>query len=1292
MTQSLPISDTRAIPPALASALQRLIRRSRGIIALRGICAVLAAALLSLLVVMGLDRLIVTYAQWPRWLMTAGFWVATALTGFWFLLRPLAKSFTLAGMAQVIERRHPELQERLSSAVELLTSREDDAFRGSSALIAALASQATDDVRNVQPRSEISLQPAKPFLLAAGSCLLVLAALLWSWPQRTWRGLARGLAPWANISKFADNTILVRPGDTAIPQDEPLRVTATFEDAEVRQARLRLLATDAGEQVFPMSLVGRDEKGRPRFAYTCPPAKRGFRYRVHAAGGDPTRFYHARILPVPSLANLSLRIDLPDYAASDPVVLHPAEGPIRALARSRVTLDVHASCDLDQARIVLEDTQQVLEPIGREPPDTDAHKVTFALNLEEGTKGTWRLDMVSRQGVPGSAGPYELRAVPDQPPTAIILQPKRRDLRLAPDASLPMLLKGQDAIGIAQARILLEADGKELEPIELPLHAEDARTDTPTLLLLRQWRLELAALPLEGVEVVSLRLEIIDTLPETFSGPQRAVSERIRIRLDRDAPPLAQQVILAEELLFRQALEEVLKQLQTARKDSRQLKKDLGRIHSAVASGRTQEPQAKLPDSAVTRIDRAREYLSQAEKVARKASQEAREGTFAPLAEQLDQIRLEYILAAARDAGQIKLSDASGDWSELADRADYRIYQAIKDIEDMLDRLSSASEKARKARKLEDLAKTQEDLAREAGELSPPQDGQDDPEAMEDWKNRQGDVAKDLADMVNQDPQARHLAQKQSAQQARDLVKEAKDLAREQDEEAQASRQRGEIDEIRKKTQHDPKDKQEPGDKSPLEEKLSRAKEAHRKSRLAQLARQQRRIAEEAADLAKKIQKQQPQEDSLPVDAAASAHKTKRKLEQGKTQEATGDAAQAQKKLDQLARRLGNREDNEDAGAGEAGKDGSETPKTPEQETSDRPKSPEDPDAADRPQPQSQEDSQGQKEPSQDDSDQQVRVRAQEVVDQGQGVRTPEEAADRKALGDEARRLNRKQQALRRQLEDLVSGKDAQLARKRQEELNRKTRDLQEAVASVAEEIEDLQVDKKAEANLKQARKAVAAARKKQQEAQEKIQAGRGDEAASSQSEAAKKIDQAGEALEQAGRRLANLASRNAPAESEVVEDTMPGEMVSALEDAAEASATARQEPAASAASKLSELARAAARAAEQAGAQAKGPASWQEASQAQASEQAADARGQTAQSQMGTGPGEASALVTLRLEQLGLSSDDWARLPGRLRNDVIQAAGHRVPAEYRQIVERYFQARAQRRASAGPGEAARER
>lgn len=59
----------------------------------------------------------------------------------------------------------------------------------------------------------------------------------------------------------------------------------------------------------------------------------------------------------------------------------------------------------------------------------------------------------------------------------------------------------------------------------------------------------------------------------------------------------------------------------------------------------------------------------------------------------------------------------------------------------------------------------------------------------------------------------------------------------------------------------------------------------------------------------------------------------------------------------------------------------------------------------------------------------------------------------------------------------------------------------------------------------------------------------------------------------------------------------------------------------------------------------------------------------------LGAGQGNVAA----RLAEMGISGDDWLRLPSALRTEILDAADERAPQEYRELVRRYFQTMARR-------------
>ncbi|KKK77172.1 hypothetical protein LCGC14_2856290 [marine sediment metagenome] len=212
-------NDERLLTP-IRRTLAKLIWRTRLTISLRGIAAVLAAALIGILVAMGIAARWPIEEAWQDYALTGLWVVAAGATAYLMLVRPLARAFTLSGIARVIEQRHPELKERISSAFELLTSEDSPEVRGSEALIRALATEAVQDAGRVQPKREVTFRKARPPLILLAAAILVIASLVAISPHRAGRLLAKTVVPALNLPNFYAKDLHVTPGAKVLAEGE----------------------------------------------------------------------------------------------------------------------------------------------------------------------------------------------------------------------------------------------------------------------------------------------------------------------------------------------------------------------------------------------------------------------------------------------------------------------------------------------------------------------------------------------------------------------------------------------------------------------------------------------------------------------------------------------------------------------------------------------------------------------------------------------------------------------------------------------------------------------------------------------------------------------------------------------------------------------------------------------------------------------------------------------------------------------------------------------------------------
>ncbi|MBE3070825.1 MAG: hypothetical protein IMZ66_11380, partial [Planctomycetes bacterium] len=740
------------VPQPIARALRRLIHRVRGVILLRGVSAIIATAVGAVLLIMAIDAGVMIFSQGARWALTLSALAATVAVAVWLLIMPLARTITLTGIARTIETRHPELQERLSSAVELLTSTDIPEIRGSEALIGALAAEATRDAGRVRPRAEFPLRRARPFLLAATGVVLIFASLLVLYPTIVSRLLARAVAPFINLPNISADMLRVSPGDAILAEGQRLEVQVDVAKRGVARATLRKVLPDDSERAEPMTALPPSEAGDPRFTLTFPPASESFRYRVHA-GDALSRFFSVTVVPPPVVKRFDARFDYPAYTRRKPETQTDIAGDLRAVAGTAVTVMAVMNKPVKTAELRMNGVPARQSEVTITTSPEGETVCQFQIQLKPRLRGRWALAMTDAYGFTNTSTEYLVEALVDKAPTARIITPEVKKLRLKPSDQLPVAYAMTDDFGVGAAEFVVETDAGKHTRVAIPLPEQDPDASRTTA---GQTPLALAKLPLEGAKQFTFRLRATDNLPGDLRGPQEGFSDVVVVELDISAESYAMQVVAAEEEAIRKGLEKVLKELVETKKDSVPLKDNVAKA---------QELSKDLAD----RVDRMRGHLGVAKATVSQVIPLATDGTFAGLAPRLDTLASE-VDSANDTTGQVKLAEAPAARGTAAAQADQHTDKAIELVKELLKQLKEMAEAVQLAQELQDLAQREADLAAQTAT----------PEQPADWQKDQAELAKDVGELVAETPAAQKAQLAKDQQAAKDLANEARQLQQEQ--------------------------------------------------------------------------------------------------------------------------------------------------------------------------------------------------------------------------------------------------------------------------------------------------------------------------------------------------------------------------------------------------------------------------------------------------------------------------------------------------------------------------------
>ena len=267
------------LPPEIAAKLEESVRRVRHILLVRGVSITVAVLVAALLGVMAIDAMVMIFSSAVRWGLWFAAMGATGWTAWTALVKPLRRKFTAAQIAALIERNHPELEERLSTVVELMQSGDDTASRR---LMESITMDAVRDVGTVTPKKEFTSRTVKPRLIAAGAALGVLAGLFIAFPKATARLVARAIIPSAEVDNIYASSLKVTPGDKILLAGSPFSVSLAVEEGFPDKAYVRTrTAGKGGESVERMTRTSAIEEKNAFYTFDYPSVDRSFTYRVN---------------------------------------------------------------------------------------------------------------------------------------------------------------------------------------------------------------------------------------------------------------------------------------------------------------------------------------------------------------------------------------------------------------------------------------------------------------------------------------------------------------------------------------------------------------------------------------------------------------------------------------------------------------------------------------------------------------------------------------------------------------------------------------------------------------------------------------------------------------------------------------------------------------------------------------------------------------------------------------------------------------------------------------------------
>ncbi|MEK7954429.1 hypothetical protein WKV53_28185, partial [Luteolibacter sp. Y139] len=725
-------------------AVRSSIRRAQWT---RGGLVIATVMLGGLLVMMALDHFLAPLPQAARWAMF-GVWVLGTLAAAAIGLRPLLRKIGLVQVARWIEGRHPEIEERMSTVLEL-----GGGHGGvSESLLEELAKAAGDDVGKVDARAELkAVGAAKKWARPAIAFAALLLLLFVVWPKEAVRLAVRAVAPFSTLGNAGALKFSVKPGNVELLEGDALEIAIKYDgpakDLEV------VMTTPAGNEIVQPMLPAGDA-----WSYRLDPVREGFHYKARAGRGESDG-YDVTVWPSPTLPEPRVKLSFPEYTG-----LLPKEEPlgrgIEAVRGTKVDLSGALNTAVEAAWLEI-DGKRIAD--GTVEKSASGGRVELAWNLNKEGSGEAVLKLKHRLGREVEALRFPVRVLEDLSPAVRWLSPVATELRVRPDEVLGLRYEVTEDFGVAALQLEVKTNDQEPRRLERSLPeklggpAKPARyrgeSEMAVGELLEAW---------PGANELRLRVRAVDARPAELEGPGVGNSEWLLIKIDQNAESLARQELRAEHDGARETIETAMREAREARE-----RMDWHR-------GEMQKDE--LSKDAVKHFEEARDRLAKAQEDLQKLAEQMQESVHATKADEVRKAS-EQLAQARQELESAPLQDGQQRREEKLDNAREQAEAAVKNLEKAREAMDRDRRKVEELARFQELAQQQRELARQAEKQAT---AQQQAPMDQQWQDRQRGVEEQLRQQLREQPQARAEVLEAQAEEAKKLAEEAKALSESQ--------------------------------------------------------------------------------------------------------------------------------------------------------------------------------------------------------------------------------------------------------------------------------------------------------------------------------------------------------------------------------------------------------------------------------------------------------------------------------------------------------------------------------
>ena len=433
-------------------------------------CAIVLVGLIAILAGEAVVDLLMPLPSGIRAVLLIGTAGAVGYTLYRYVVQPIRTKLTLRDVALNVERQHPELEDRLVSALQFGDRNTDDPIEAH--MLQRLVTDAAEHAEEMDFNATVDKTRKHKYLGIAVAALAICILLLLIFPVEINTALNRLLVPWKKTAPVLTTRLNVQPGNARIPRGQSLRIDVEVAGKGADKVRLGYTRMNRPSTVESVELdrhsppeqqvnMVQNEGEKDKFEYEIFNINEDVQYYVLANNTESER-YIVEVFDIPRVTDISVSYTYPEYTQLKPVV-QQGDGNIHAVAGTVAEVRIITNKAIQSAALTVTDNNPISMGV------SEGRTLTASLDVIEDGKYTVELHCVN--GLKNQTPiEYSIRAIPDNPPEVVIREPGR-DVKATKLEEVQVIVESTDDYKVEEMALRYALGSGEAQ--ELPMATVD---------------------------------------------------------------------------------------------------------------------------------------------------------------------------------------------------------------------------------------------------------------------------------------------------------------------------------------------------------------------------------------------------------------------------------------------------------------------------------------------------------------------------------------------------------------------------------------------------------------------------------------------------------------------------------------------------------------------------------------------------------------------------------------------------------------------------------------------------